>query len=319
MTPPEFRVRKTFLSIDEAFDELLHRIELNQSLVTLASQRYNAVKTTIENVLPGKSVRQVGSFQRKTKIRPLDLSDRIDVDVLVSFGPFYQYASAAGHGTTPSRALEIVRHALSANQTYKVMPQQQEHPIVRLEYADQMAIELIPAYEDRTGQHPRPSGPACYIVGTSSGSWKSADYDYDAETISALNGISEGKLVPIIKLVKAYFRSATIPLKSFHTEILVANIVPATIRDWETKGYSYGYQHLLASFLTQASKIVTSPSSLVGSYSPPTNSDLSQSMLSSVAAFLISRAQVAWQLAGNKIVSNALGGWREFFGDIFPS
>lgn len=63
------------LPVDEAFREALGRIELNPSRVELASQRYNAVKASIESALPGKTLRQIGSFQRKTKIRPVDLSD----------------------------------------------------------------------------------------------------------------------------------------------------------------------------------------------------------------------------------------------------
>jgi Second Messenger Oligonucleotide or Dinucleotide Synthetase domain len=307
-------------SVDEAFRELLRRIELNESRVALASQRYSAVKATIESALPGKSIRQVGSFQRKTKIRPADLSDRLDVDAVVSFGHFYQYAASNTDGVTPSKALDIVRRALGSNQIYRVMPQQLDHPIVRLEYADQMAIELIPAYEDHTGQFPRPAGqPACYIVGTSSGSWRAADYDYDAQTISTLNASSDTKLVPTIKLVKAYLRNATVPLKSFHTEILVANIIPSTITDWRAKHYSYGYHHLLATFLSQASRAVTTPVTLQGSYSPPTNSGLSQSTLASVGTFLAARAEFAWKLCADTSLGSALAGWREFFGDGFPA
>ncbi len=80
-------------SVDEAYKELLSRIELNPARVALASQRYNAVKTALEAALPGKTLRQIGSFQRKTKIRPVDLSDRLDIDVVVSFGRFFQYAA----------------------------------------------------------------------------------------------------------------------------------------------------------------------------------------------------------------------------------
>jgi hypothetical protein len=308
-------------SVDEAFAELLRRIELNPSRVTLASQRYNAVKATVEGALLGKTVRQVGSFQRQTKIRPADLGDRLDVDALVSFGGFSQYSSPyATDGVTPAKALEIVRRALSSNQIYRVMPQEQDHPVVRLEYADQMAIELIPAYEDHTGQHPRPPGvPGCYIIGASPASWCPADYDYDALVISKLNAASKNKLVPAIKLVKAYFRNAGVPLKSFHTEVLVANIVPTTIADWESHRYSYGYPHLLANFLSQASKMVTTAVMLQGSYSTPVNSGLSQVTLASIGTFLTARAEVAWRLCKDTFATSALAGWRDFLGEPFPA
>lgn len=307
-------------SVDEAFTELLRRIELNPSRVALASQRYNAVKATLEGALSGTTVRQVGSFQRKTKIRPANLGDRLDIDLVVSFGSFFHYSTSPAEGVTPAKALETVRRALASNDIYRVMPQGQDHPVVRLEYADRMAIELIPAYEDRTGQHPRAQGlPACYIIGISPGTWRVADYDYDALAISKLNASSLNKLVPTIKMVKAYFRAAGVPLKSFHTEVLVANIVPSTIANWEANKYRYGYNYLLASFLSQASKTVAAPVTLHGSYSPSVDSGLGQSTLSSIGTFLAARAEVAWRLCKDPSVMSALSGWREFFGDPFPA
>lgn len=303
-------------SVDESFKELLSRIELNRSRVALASERYNAVKATIEAALPGKTLRQIGSFQRKTKIKPVDLSDRLDIDVVVSFGRFYQYETNPAVGITPDRALNIVRQALRSNETYRVMPQQQDHPVVRIEYADQMAIEFAPAYEDLTGQHSHgPSGLTCYIVGASPYAWLTADYDYDAQFISSLNALSDEKLVPTIKLVKCYFRNATVPIKSFHTEILVANAIPPLISEWKVKGYRYGYQHLLAAFLGQVPNIITTPVSLRGSFSPPVDSGLSSATLLSVGTFLAARSEAAWRLCA----TNTTTGWREFFGQPFPS
>jgi len=85
-----------FSSVNEAFIELLKRIELNPARVTLASQRYNAIKTTVENALPGKTVSQIGSFQRKTKIRPADLGDALDIDAVVNFKRFSMISSLCG-------------------------------------------------------------------------------------------------------------------------------------------------------------------------------------------------------------------------------
>jgi hypothetical protein len=303
-------------SVDDAFSKLLSRIELNPSRVALASQRYNAVKATIEHALPGKTLHRIGSFQRNTKIRPADLSDRFDIDVVVTFGRFFHYASSVGEGVTPTGALEIVRQGIRTNELYRVMPQEQDHPSIRIEYADRMAIEFVPAFEDLTGQHPHlPNGPNCYIVAGSPYAWVVADYDYDAQVISQLNGQSGDKLVPTIKLVKAYFRNASVRLKSFHTEILVANAVPTLVSEWDGKGYRYGYQHLLAGVLSQVSKTIVFPAFLHGSFSPPVNSGFNLATLSALGTFLAGRAEVAWGLCQ----SNTLSGWREFFGEPFPT
>jgi hypothetical protein len=300
-------------SVDEAFGELLRRIELSPFRVKLASQRYNALKASIEGALPGKALHQIGSFHRGTKIRPADLSDQLDFEVLVSFGLFSQSSAPDKEGFTPSRVLNILRLAIRSNETYRVMPQRQDQLTVRLEYADQMAIDLLPAFEDPRWQHFHgPDHPNCFVVGRSPFTWIAADYDYDAQIISRLNAQAEEKLIPTIKLVKVYLRNASVPLKSFHTEILVANILPNLISEW--KGYRYGYHHLLAGCLSEVSTTITSAAVLRGSSSPPIDSGLSYTALSSLAPFLAGRAEAAWQLCR----ANTINGWHEFFGEPFP-
>jgi SMODS domain-containing protein len=309
-----------FATVADAFLELLTRIELNPARVTLASQRYNAVKTTIENALPGKTVSQIGSFQRKTKIKPADLGDALDIDAVVSFGRFYKYAGAGESGTTPSNALEIVRRALISNRTYHVMTPQTDHPVVILEYADDMKIELTPAFADATGARPHPgSSIDCYIAGSASGDWKPSDYDFDAAMISSLNGMTKQRLVPTIKMVKTYFRNIEMPLKSFHTELLVATTVPAIIAEWDAKNYSYGYEFILAQFLRVASQALTNPVQLPGSYTSPVNSHLTQVHLAGLGTYLSGRADEAWRLAKLEDKTQALAGWRPFFGEPFPA
>jgi Second Messenger Oligonucleotide or Dinucleotide Synthetase domain len=312
-----------FATVADAFNDLLKRIELNPARVTLASQRYNAVKTTIEGALPGKTVSQIGSFRRKTRIRPVDLGDALDIDAVVSFGRFSKYAGTGESGTTPSNALEIVRRALISNQTYRVMTPVKDHPVVTLDYADNMKIELIPAFVDGTGTHPHPGTSIdCYVIGTVSGNWELADYDYDAAMISSLNGITKQRLVPTAKIVKAYFRNVEMPLKSFHTELLVATIVPSIIADWDAKNYSYGsygYEFILAQFLRRASQMLTNPVQLDGSFTPPVNSNLTQLRLAGLGTFLSGCADEAWRLAQLKDKTQALQGWRTFFGEPFPA
>jgi len=309
-----------FSTVGEAFTELLKRIELNPTRVALASQRYNAVKTTIEGTLPGKTVSQIGSFQRKTKIRPADLGDALDIDAVVSFGRFYKYAGAGESGTTPSNALETVRRALVSDKTYRVMTPKKDHPVVTLQYADDMKIELIPAFADATGAHPHPGASIdCYIIGTSSGDWESADYDYDAAIISSLNGMTKQRLVPTAKIVKTYFRNVEMPLKSFDTELLVATIVPAIVAAWDAKNYSYGYEFILAQFLREASGLLTNPVQLQGSYTPPVDSGLTKSQLAGLGTFLKDRADEAWMLAKLEDKGQALRGWSDFFGDPLPA
>jgi hypothetical protein len=197
--------------LTEAFVRYLGRIELNADREKLASTRYNAVKTVLEGALPGVTVREIGSFQRHTKIRPLDLGDGLDVDVVVALGTATHYAGAGEFGLRPGGAQEKLLRALQSTAVYRVMKPQKDAPTVLLEYSDRdrFTIELVPAFIEKTGKYPRPAGPACYIIAGSAGVWVPADYDYDAAVITGLNKSDavQGTLVPLIKMAKAYFRA----------------------------------------------------------------------------------------------------------------
>src|SRR5436189_5807737 len=110
----------TLRTISEAFEELLRRLELDPTRAARASQRYGSVKNLIETSLAGKTVAQVGSFRRKTKIRPNNPNDSLDIDAIVCFGDAHRLV-ADGTGIPPSTALETVRRALASDRTYRLM------------------------------------------------------------------------------------------------------------------------------------------------------------------------------------------------------
>jgi len=309
------------LTVRAAFAELLHRIELNPTRVGLASQRYNAVKKTIEAALPGKTVRQVGSFQRKTKIRPIDFGDELDIDAVVSFGPAYKFAPPGENGITPIKALQIVRSALTSNEIYKVMEPTTDAPVVVLQYKDKFKIELAAAYIDKMGQRFHgPGGPDCYIVAGSDGSWLPADYDYDSVIISGLNQAPfiQNSLVPFIKIAKAYLRGMEVPLKSFHVEILVALTIPSTLLEWHKQQYTWGFNHILASFLGKAGALLWQPVSLPDSFSEPIDSNLSPLQAFYYHSWFEQKSQEAWRICKLSDECEAVEAWNCFFGSPFP-
>ncbi|WP_147443312.1 hypothetical protein [Corallococcus sp. AB011P] len=306
-------------TIHDAFNEFLRRIELNPTRVALASQRYNAVKDTVEANLKNATVRQIGSFQRKTKIRPRDLSDALDVDALVVMGEARQYARS-GQGLSPSGAIQKVIGALKRNETYRVMQPQANAPVVVLEYADGFKMEAAVGFVELTGKYPRHGGPSCYVVGER-GSWRPADYDYDAKLISSLNQHEsvQGFLVPCIKMLKHLIRSREVPLKSFHIEILAAHILPDAFAAWEQRGLPWGYPQAVAHFLSVVGERLRGPIALPGSYSPPTDSAQPPSELIEIGKFLQEQGSEAWRIFEVSDVSKAIARWQRFFGAPFPA
>jgi hypothetical protein len=312
---------QTVTTVAAGFRELLTRVELNATRINSASQRYNAVKQRVESALPGKEVSQIGSFQRKTKIRPANEDDPLDIDLIVSFGEAHRYAAPGEQGTTPASALETVRRALVSDGTYKLMDPKPDAPTVVLEYSDGFIVELAPCFKDLTGQHPRPGGPACYIVGTSAGGWVPADYDYDAAFISGANQLPAvaQALVPSIKMVKQFLRGQNIELKSFHVEILCALTVPQSVAGWNQQNLRWGYQHVLAQFLSQAPALLNGPVAIPGSCSPAVDSGLSAYRLQQIGQYLAKCGECACGICKVTDEGQALDLWRQFYGDPFPA
>ncbi len=307
------------LTVNQAFDELLSRVELNQSRIDLASQRYAAVKAHLETALPGKTVRQIGSFQRRTKIRPADLESPWDIDVSVCFGDVTAYATD-GNGITPQRSLEIVRGALTSNQNYLVMDPMHDAPIVVLEYADRFKIELVPCYRERTGKYARAGEPPAYIVPTPHGAWAPADYDFDAQLISSLNqGPAAGNLVPAIKMLKGFVRAQSLALKSFHVEVLCALTVPGLVRQWQLAGLQWQSQHLFAHALTHAAPLLSGSVRLPGSHSLPVDSGLTSDQRALTQATFEKYGEMARKMIDLNGADGIVNLWRQLYGAPFPA
>ncbi len=315
-------------TVRAAFQELLKRIELNPSRVEVASQRYNAVKRTLENVLPTARIRQVGSFQRRTKIRPIDLGDGLDIDVLVELTSVRAFAQPGQEGISTHQALSLLRSALTSNQTYKVMGPATDAPVIVLEYSDKdgFEIEVIPALADRTDAMKRlrsfsNTRPDSFLVPGPDGNWHRADYLYDANYITAVNcnQLIRGRLVPFIKIAKAFLRGQGVPLKSFHVEVLAARLMPEIARACSTQGIELECPQLLAAFLQTSSKYMDGPISLPQSDSEPIDSGLSVNELLAVSEWMQKLATIAWDICASGDGAQAIDLWKEFFGSPFPT
>jgi hypothetical protein len=303
-----------------AFGELLQRLELNPTRRLLAAQRYNAVRDVVAAQLVGAEIRRIGSFQRNTKIRPINLSDDLDVDALVVLADAHGFASA-GRGMTSQQALAAVVRALRSSDRYRVMEPKSDAPTVVLEYADSFRLELAVGYRDFTGKRPRPGGPACYLVAAPGGGWQPADYDYDASIITSLNQdpAVDGALVPTIKILKHLVRSRQVPLGSFHVEILSALLVPPAARDWRRRQLRWGIEHAVAHTLAEAGGLLRTPVMLPGSYSPAVDSGLGANDREAVGNFLYQLGTAGWKACAAGAERGGIAQWRSVVGDPFPS
>lgn len=263
-------------------------------------------------------MKQVGSFQRKTKIRPAEANQDLDIDVLVILRVANRFAKSGERGYTPGDGLEAVKSGLTDHETYKAMKPRKDAPVITLKYADGFSFELIPAMIDKTGRYTTRIDPPSYLVATAEG-WEPNDYDFDAACITALNqsDVVKRNLVPLIKMLKQFNREHDIPITSFHTELLVAaGLVPRLV-EWDRGGYSWDFRHMVAAYFERSARLVKTPIQLAGSVTPPYRSELTDRKLDRVANEFEALGKTAWKLCKVE-ETKAIKQWAKFMGDPFP-
>jgi hypothetical protein len=129
------------------------------------------------------------------------------------------------------------------------------------------------------------------------------------------------ELVPFIKVAKAYLRNKGVPLKSFHIEVLASLIIPLGLKEWHSQGYTWGYGHMLAYFLHEASKYLNKPVRIPGSFSDDVSHNLSEEKGLQWGIWMNIQASEAWKICElrKQSESQAVAAWYRFFGSPFPA
>jgi|SRR6185437_8908498 hypothetical protein len=212
--------------INDTFDIVKTKLELNETFRQTVSRQHNAVRSAIEST--GQSVddtKLIGSVLRQTRIQPRD-GDLFDIDILVVLGSFERWLPIGG--ITAQNAMDHVYGLVSGSARYGAMAPQQDHPVITFEYANDVKVELVPAYRDNVGASPsgiqhQPAGRG-YWIPNSVGGWDFADYDYEAQYITEINRLTSGWFIPTVKMLKAIKREHFPSMKSFHLEVIAALI-----------------------------------------------------------------------------------------------
>jgi SMODS domain-containing protein len=237
--------------IEDTFQKLKSNLELTPTFAEIVSQRHKAVRSVIENNSSDiQSTRLIGSLSRQTRIQPRPV-DEFDIDVLVVLGVFDRWVPPETSISTETAMREVHSAVVSADRYVKLNPEQ-DHPTVTFDYANNIKVELVPAYLDNIALSPngapRPRGRA-YWIPARNGTWELADYAYDAEYISIVNKDCSGLLIPTIKMLKAAKRWHFPSMKSWHLELIAADLVPKMLQEYQQHGYAATYPQLVADFL----------------------------------------------------------------------
>jgi hypothetical protein len=304
--------------IEDTFLKLKSNLELDYSFGEIVSRQHNAVRSVIENnSLQIKSTKLIGSMSRQTRIQPRK-DDAFDVDILVVMGEFNCWAPSGG--ITSQMAMNSLHSAVRSADRYAKMEPEQDHPAVTFGYANNVTVELVPAYLDMVGASfngtPHlPTGRAYWVPGPNN-SWQLADYDYEADYISSINRSTHGLFIPTVKMLKAVKRWHFPSMKSYHLEVIAADAVPKIIAECASLGVKLSYPLLVATFLFRLEDYLSRSWGIPGSLSPTFMLDLTtQATVGVKASWLREQANKAY-FANTNYEKHAL--WRTIFGEVIP-
>jgi hypothetical protein len=235
--------------MQDHFLKLKSNLELDPTLAEKIATRHSAVRTYLKNNHLGfKDSQLIGSFQRQTKINP-GATHKLDIDILVIVGEFHTWVTSGG--ITAHDAIRALYATANQSARYGAMEPAADPPTVTLTSSDDIEVQLVPAYIDMIGADPAGNifgerGRGYWVA--KNGTWTIADYDYEAEWISAQNRESNGLLIPTIKMLKVIKRAYFPILGSFPLEILAAKIIPPIVLFNQQFGGATNYQNLLYTF-----------------------------------------------------------------------
>lgn len=286
------------LTTSQAFDEFKAKLELTETQKETNKSRLNMTATYLSDAFPSssnmplKSTKLIGSASRGTIIRPID-----DIDVMAVFEnkdsifEKYRYDSKS--------FIYRIRDALSG---YSVQIVGTRGQAVRLFYKQSPHVDIAPVFKWSGNGYALPDGQ---------GGWLTTDPDAHNEYIDRRHRELGYKLKPIIRMFKRWNNIHSKYLKSFHLEVIVANVFTSLggdSRDACEKLFEWAQNHIT----------VFDPAQHSG--------DLSTYLTYNNRQNLISNLESARQRAKNANDAERRGDhkeairlWRIVFGDEFPA
>jgi hypothetical protein len=177
------------LSVTGAFDLFASRLEITDLQQSTVSTRQQAVRAAVERRLHVLDTFLTGSYRRHTMIGPLAAAD-IDLFCVLDAGYHHPAGQAA--------LLDTVRKALreTYSKTPRISPNGQA---VTIRFTD-FVVEVVPAFYRQGGGFLIPS--------STEHRWIETDPKVHEAFIANANAVHGGKLVPLIKMIKAWNRNS---------------------------------------------------------------------------------------------------------------
>ncbi len=192
-------------TIQQGFAQLSRNLAITSLQGETVSARQNRIRDVVQSGFSVQDSFLTGSYARNTMISPLSQAD-IDVFCVLNSSIFHNYQ--------PASLLDAVRRTLL--RTYTRTPDiSRSGQAVSVRF-DDFVIDVVPSFDRQGGGY--------LIPNSVTQSWLSTDPKKHVSMMSDANGIHDGSLVPLIKMLKGWNRTHSSFFRSFHIEVLCLKI-----------------------------------------------------------------------------------------------
>lgn len=287
-------------SISEAFLKFKSNLEITDLQTSTVSLRQTNVRAAVEKGMSVKSSFLTGSYKRHTMIAPLNEAD-VDIFVVLDNSYYYHYNGKNGG---QAGLLDYLKRTLL--KTYTRTPDiGRNGQAVTIHFTD-FIVDVVPSFYR--------SGGGYIIPNSIRQEWISTDPNKHVELISSANQANNYKLVPLIKMIKAWNRNGGSFFNSFHLEALALQIMNTV----EISDYPSGARYYFDKgryLITQQNPDPAGYGGDIGKYID-TPDKLNTAVTKFESAY--NRAFKAEDFAKNGYISKAIEQWRLIFGNYFP-
>ncbi|MCP3062632.1 nucleotidyltransferase [Myxococcus sp. K38C18041901] len=187
-------------TVEQAMQQLVEELELTADEDKNVKRQHGVVREVLRRRLFSVEEFLSGSYSRGTALRPLH-----DVDVFVVARP-------PRGSRTPDDLLREVRQVFKAEWSDRALPVLQRHSL-RIDFSSGISVDIVPAFAHEQGGY--------LIPQRDTGAWIRTDPKAHQEVCAQADRLAQGRLNPLIKLVKQWNRARdNSPLRSFHLEAM---------------------------------------------------------------------------------------------------
>lgn len=285
-------------TVSDGFNELKQRTNITDNQASVVSTTQYQIRSVMNSSFNVLEDFLQGSYPRETMIAPLS---EADIDIFIVLNP--EYYQQNNQRQLLSRVQAVLRNRYST--TKDITPDGQA---VTIEFQSMgFCVDVVPAFYANGGG---------FMIPDTQGLWIRTNPKVHQQISTRLNQANSGKLVPFIKMIKAWNSNIRKPFRGFHLEVLA----------WDIFGSGFqinDYQSALLNFFNiGASKITTQNADPAGYNQDVGNYIIGQEEVQFSRSCFVN----AYQSALNAVryesqgqTQLAINSWREIFGNYFPT